>query len=206
MFLPQPNQIVDVFIIIDRAGNYPVGNQLITTVLLLVKPFADSKQQGDGAVENQFFGIAGRVMQFAADEKSQQNDGRVKNKKTEAAVAAEVNDEFLHFPNVGIEYNLNRLGKQRAMENGQMADVEPVNDINENVEDEQNCVPARQQGKREQQSESGNQVIDYPFGQMGFGFHNNRSQNRKGKIEKKQRPVSRGSFERYFDSHDKVAN
>ena len=28
-----------------------------------------------------------------------------------------------------------------------MADVEPVNDINENVEDEQNCVPARQQGK-----------------------------------------------------------
>lgn len=43
MFLPQPNQIVDVFIIIDRAGNYPVGNQLITTVLLLVKPFADSK-------------------------------------------------------------------------------------------------------------------------------------------------------------------
>lgn len=79
MFLPQPNQIVDVFIIIDRAGNYTVGNQLITTVLLLVKPFADSKQQGGGAVENQFFGIAGRVMQFAADEKSQQNDGRVKN-------------------------------------------------------------------------------------------------------------------------------
>ncbi len=73
-----------------------------------------------------------------------------------------------------------------------MADVEPVNDINENVEDEQNCVPARQQGKREQQSESGNQVIDYPFGQMGFGFYNNRSQNRKGKIEKKQRPVSAG--------------
>lgn len=79
MFLPQPNQIVDVFIIIDRAGNYPVGNQLITAVLLLVKPFADSKQQGDGAVENQFFGIAGCVMQFAADEKSQQNDGCVKN-------------------------------------------------------------------------------------------------------------------------------
>lgn len=117
MFLPQPNQIVDVFIIINRAGNYPVGNQLITAVLLLVKPFADSKQQGDGAVENQFFGIAGRVMQFAADEKSQQNDGRVKNSKTEAAVAAEVNDEFLHFPNVGIEYNLNRLGKQRAIKN-----------------------------------------------------------------------------------------
>ena len=34
-----------------------------------------------------------------------------------------------------------------------MADVEPVNDINENVEDEQNCVPARAKGSSNPKAE-----------------------------------------------------